>query len=220
MPGFGPAVVSLPTAPGRFPVVLVAHGAGDKPEWQCEWWSRVLGARAVIACLRGSAMYPRRPDSGFYFRNHYALERELLALLPALRSAHGDQVREGPALFVGFSQGAIMGALVIPAHPELFSGAILIEGGYDEWNVAAARKLAKRPGVRVLLACGQSYCRDRARGAMHWLRRGGIAARLAFAPRAGHTYAGEVGERVRADLEWVIAEDGRWQSAAPVPTGE
>jgi pimeloyl-ACP methyl ester carboxylesterase len=164
-----------------------------------------------LLCLRGSAMYPHRKDTGYYFVNHYALERETIAALDALEREHADRIAAGPALYAGFSQGAIMGALILPLHPERFRRAILIEGGYDEWDVPSARKLARGGTARVLFACGQSYCATHARRSIEWLRAGGVEARLELAPGAGHTYAGEGGERVLAAFDWVVAGDERWK---------
>ncbi len=208
--GFLSAVLVLPATREPRPLLVVAHGAGDKPEWQCEWWSAALGDRAVVLCLRGSAMYPRDPATGFYFRDHHALGRELLAALRAV-AVHGDRIAGGPPVFAGFSQGAIMGALVAQEQAPLFSRLVLIEGGYDEWNVASARRLARAADARVLFACGQEYCAVRARRSMGWLARGGVTARLEHAPRAGHTYARAVGERVLAALPWVVEGDARWR---------
>ena len=212
VPGHGKAVLSLPAAElGRRPVLLVAHGAGDRPEWQCDWWESALGGRAVVLCLRGSAMYPRRSDTGYYFRHHYALEDEALAALDALEREHGTRLAPGPAVYAGFSQGAIMGALFVAKHPERFRRVLLIEGGFDEWNVATARRFAAGGGARVLFACGQTYCASHARASMRWLGLGGVNARLELARGAGHTYAGDVGERVLAAFPWLVDGDPRWR---------
>lgn len=205
--GFLPAVVALPPGEARRPLLVVAHGAGDKPEWQCEWWAAALGVHAVVLCLRGSAMYPRRADTGYYFRDHHALGRELWAALRAVEREHGARIAPGAPVFAGFSQGAIMGALVAQERAPLFSRLILVEGGYDEWNVASGRKLGD---ARVLFACGQEYCASHARAAMAWLRRAGVATRLAHAPGAGHTYADAVGDQVLAALPWLLEGDPRW----------
>jgi pimeloyl-ACP methyl ester carboxylesterase len=212
VPGHAKAVLSLPAASlGAKPLLVVAHGAGDRPEWQCDWWAGALGNRAVVLCLRGSAMYPRRADTGYYFRHHHALEDEALAALDALEREHAPRLAPGPAVYVGFSQGAIMGALFVAKHPERFRRVILIEGGYDEWDVPTSRRFAAGGGARVLFACGQSYCASHARASMRWLGIGGVNARLELAPGAGHTYAGDVGERVLAAFAWVVDGDPRWR---------
>jgi predicted esterase len=191
-------------------VLVVLHGAGDRPEWECEWWDGALGGRAIILCLRGRAAFPRDPETGYYFPDHHFLERELVASVAALRSAHAEQIAGGPILLAGFSQGANMGALVAPRHSELFSRLILIEGGYDQWNVAAARRLASSAPARVLFACGQEYCASHARAAERWLRRGGVQTRVEHAPGVGHTYAEGVGDRVLAAFDWIVDGDPRW----------
>jgi predicted esterase len=210
VPGFLPSVLVLPASDEPRPLFVVAHGAGDKPEWQCEWWEAALESRAVILCLRGSAMFPRDPNTGFYFRDHHALGRELGAAVAAARALHAHRIAEGPLVFAGFSQGAIMGALIAQDRAPLFERLILVEGGYDEWNVSGARRLG--PKARVLFACGQEYCASRARRSMGWLARAGIPARLEHAPRGGHTYAGQVGERVRAALPWLLDGDARFRA--------
>jgi hypothetical protein len=54
VPGFGAAIVVLPTAKARpAPVLVAAHGAGDSPEWQCEHWGAVARGRYYVLCPRG-----------------------------------------------------------------------------------------------------------------------------------------------------------------------
>jgi predicted esterase len=211
VPGFRPAVVIAPGGSGPYPVLVAAHGAGDRAEWQCEWWLPVLGRRGFVLCPRGRAM-SNAPgaDTGYYFEDHHRLEREVLAAIRELRETFGARVDPGPALYAGYSQGAIMGALFTSRRGAEFSRLILIEGGYEEWNVPAARRFKQAGGERVLFACGHAYCAREADKAIGWLRRGGIAGRLEHVPGGGHTYAGEVGERVAAALGWLLEGDARW----------
>jgi predicted esterase len=211
IPGFLPAIVSLPDpARGPRPLLVIAHGAGGRPEDHCDFWAPAFAERAVMLCLRGAAEFPRRADTGYYFPDHHALERELLAALDALEREHASAIAPGPAVYMGFSQGAIMGALVAAQHPERFRRLILIEGGYDEWSVASARRFAARGDARVLLVCGVSHCERHARRSLRSLLRGGVAARLE-ATRAGHTYGDEVAERVQGAFQWVTEGDERWR---------
>jgi predicted esterase len=205
IPGHGAAVVSVPTDPSRrVPLLVVLHGAGDRPEWQCEWWDGALGGHALIACLRGKAAYPRDPETGFYFPDHHYLDRLVVAATRALRTEYEDRLDQR-AVLIGFSQGANMGALVASRRPELFGRLLLIEGGYEQWNVAAAERLRSQNRVpRVVFACGQSYCARLARESQRWLKRGGVESRTLFAPGVGHTYAGEVGEQALSSLSWLL----------------
>jgi predicted esterase len=211
--GHRPAVVSVPPDSGKpLPVLIAAHGAGDRAEWQCEWWQSVVGARGFVLCPRGVPMFRTR-NTGYFYRDHHRLEAEVMAAISALyeRYAHADR---GPIVYTGYSQGGIMGALFTVKHPQVFSRLILVEGGYDEWDVPTARKYRAGGGVRVLLACGQAYCERRALRSLHWLERAGVEARLVYVVRGGHTYGGEVGHRVAEMFAWVVRDDPRWQMPA------
>lgn len=205
IPGHGAAVISIPTdRAARVPLLVVLHGAGDRPEWQCEWWDGAMGGRALIACLRGKAAYPRDPETGYYFPDHHYLDRLVVAAMRAIRETYSAHI-DFRTVLVGFSQGANMGALVASRHPDLFTRLLLIEGGYDQWNVAAAQRLrSQNPLARVILACGQSYCANHAQKAQRWLRRGGVESRTLYAPNVGHTYADEVGAQVLSSLPWLL----------------
>src|ERR1700722_2798504 len=53
--GHPDAWISLPTgATGKRPVVVVIHGAGDRPDWQCGGWRRATGEFAFVVCPRGT----------------------------------------------------------------------------------------------------------------------------------------------------------------------
>jgi poly(3-hydroxybutyrate) depolymerase len=211
VPGFRPAVLIVPSRPGPHPVMVAAHGAGDRAEWQCEHWGPLVGDRGFVLCPRGRAM-TNAPgaDSGYYFVDHHQLGKEVLAALAALRAEHGERVDPGPVAFTGYSQGAIMGALFTAPRGKLFSRLALIEGGYDEWNVPIAMRFRKAGGERVLLACGQRYCQRGAERTLVHLERAGLAARLENAPGAGHTYGGLVGDKVASALPWFFEGDARW----------
>jgi pimeloyl-ACP methyl ester carboxylesterase len=211
VPGHRPAVLVVPPGAGPRPVLVAAHGAGDRAEWQCEWWAPLLGRRGFVLCPRGRPM-TNAPgaDTGYYYPDHYALGKEVLAALDALGSEYGERVDTDRATYAGYSQGAIMGALFAAPRGNRFARLVLIEGGYAEWNVPSATRFRRAGGERVLLACGQSYCQRGAERAILWLRRAGVEARLEHAPGAGHTYGGEIGERVASALPWLFDGDSRW----------
>src|SRR5271165_1233900 len=51
--GHPDAWMSLPTgATGKRPVVVVIHGAGDRPDWQCGGWRRATSGFPFIVCPR------------------------------------------------------------------------------------------------------------------------------------------------------------------------
>jgi predicted esterase len=208
-----PAVVALPEkVRGARPVIVATHGAGGTPEAHCELWRWVVGARAFIVCPRGRPIHGN-PDNGYYYANHNALAREVELVLGALAKRYGETVDVAAPIYTGYSQGASMGALMLPHHPAGFGGAVLIEGGvgeYREWNNQVAERFAARGARRVVLACGRHDCAEAARSTIRAMRRGGIEARLVHVAGAGHTYGGELARQVHALFPWLVEGDRRW----------
>lgn len=213
VPGFLPAVVYLPAGSNARPLVVATHGAGGAPEWECEYWAQLTAARAVVLCLRGTP-FDRAHPSSFFYRNHLELGRELEAALPALRAAHGSRLAADAGLYSGFSQGATMGVGMIAEHGDTLPYLVMIEGGYDYWSVARAKKYAAKGGKRVLFVCGTKWCADKSEKAAVWLRQAKLEARVEYAPGVGHTPVGGVMERVAAALPWVVEGDAAWALSA------
>lgn len=205
VPGFQPALVSLPasTHPGA-PVIVVAHGAGGTPDWHCELWRELTQAGSYLLCLAGTRMIanPARP-SGYYFKDHHALEAEAWAALDALEQQFPDADTETPS-YAGYSQGATMGALMLAGHGDRFQRVALIEGGFDQWNLAIAAQFAAAGARRVLFVCGRSSCERGALRSAAWLEQSGVATRVEHAVGAGHTPADEVAERLARSLPWLL----------------
>lgn len=161
IPNFLPAVVFAPTSPGPHPLVVAAHGAGGMPEWECDYWRRLTHGRAFLLCLRGERTNNLQP-SGYYYRTHLALEVEFVAALAAFEQRF-PQATTRDALYAGFSQGAIMGAPMISRHGDRFPYLALLEGGYEYWSPAHARRFAAGGGKRVLFVCGTQWCADKSK---------------------------------------------------------
>lgn len=170
-------------------------------------WRRITSGRAFVLCPRGTRISPH--SRGYYYKNDPALEREVLAAVHAVRRAF-SRVDPGPAVYAGYSQGAMMGALMAERHPELFPRLVLVEGGHD-WDIPTARRWHDGGGRRVLFVCGRRACDKDAKRASGWLRHSGVKTRIEYAPGAGHTPSGRVAERVRAGFAWVVEGDVRWQ---------
>ncbi len=210
------AVVSLPlgsTEPR--PVLVAAHGAGGRARMHCQLWREIIGDRGFVVCPRGSAMYPRDPphESGYFYDGHPALGQEIAKALQALADRFGDRVDLARPIFAGYSQGANMGALILPTHPASFGHAVLWEGGvgeFQEWNIRAAKRFHERGGRRVILACGRADCVKAARLTATNMRRGGLEPRIVFVAGAGHTYAGPLRKRVLETFAWLVEDDDRW----------
>ena len=215
VPGHEPAVVSVPQAETeRRPLLVAAHGAWDRAEPHCALWRRVVGDRAFVLCPRGirTNRHVPRSHAAYYYPDHFALAREALAAIDALAARYADRVDATGAVWAGFSQGAIHGALVVALHPERFPRAVLVEGGngfFNEWSPYSARKYA-RAGERVLFGCGSVYCVRSAARCAGYLERAGVETRIAHAEGAGHSYGPAMESRLRENLDWVIAGDSRW----------
>ena len=209
--GFEPALVVLPGGKARKrPLLVAAHGAGGRAEAHCALWNAIIGERGAVLCLRGKRLRAD-DDSSYYFPNHHALRKELVAALASVRSELADAVDANGVVYAGYSQGAIMGALVARQDGATLTRLILIEGGALEWDVPTARAFHRAGGKRVLLVCGHGGCARAGRRAAQWLVASGAAARVEHVAGAGHTWGGPVAERLRDTFEWVIEGDARWQ---------
>ena len=211
--GFKDAVVSLPlgTRDPR-PIVLATHGNYDTPEWQCRIWRDIVGDDAFVLCPRGVARAdsPSSYDIRYEYATNQLLEKEIDAGVEALRTAYPDYVGDGPLLFTGFSQGAIMGAAIMARRPDRYPRAVLIEGGQKAWYAGSAKTFSQGGGQRILFACGQWDCHRQSVDAGRVLDRHGVGARVVFGRGEGHSYGGSVADEIAKAFDWVIEGDERW----------
>jgi predicted esterase len=193
--------------------LVVAHGAGDRPEWHCELWQRIVRERGFVLCLRGRRVDDRVSfdQAAFYYPDHHWLGRALVATISALEARYGPRLDARRMVYAGFSQGAIMGALVVGDKPIDVGAALLIEGGAGEWNVARARRYRRRGGERVLHVCGTPGCPRLARRATRYLEQGGVMARVEYFAAAGHSYGGGIEAALPGAFDWLVAGDPRWR---------
>jgi len=207
VPGFQPALFFIPAGLEPRPLVVAAHGAGGSADWECDYWRRLTRERAFVLCLQGTPL--GGSYSGYYYRDHRALNREFVAAERAARSAE-PRIIEGSGVYAGFSQGASMGAPLLAEHAAAFPYAVLIEG-FSTWNVPGGRRFSRAGGRRVLLACGSKECAAVGKTSEHWLTVAGVSAKLEYAAGAGHTPAGAVMDRVASALPWLLDGDAHWQ---------
>jgi hypothetical protein len=209
VPGFEPALIFTPAGTSQRPLVVAAHGAGGGPEWECEYWRRLTGERAFILCLSGTPL--GGSYSGYFFRDHRALDRELIAAERAARSAE-PRILAGSGIYAGFSQGATMGTAILARHAQAFPYGVLTEG-FMPWNVPGARQFVRAGGRRVLFACGSKECVAVGKTSVRWFQVAEAEARLEYAPGSGHTPAGLVMERIEVALPWLVQGDPHWLTA-------
>jgi predicted esterase len=213
VPGFRAALLSLPLPKQQLrdePLVLAAHGAGDSAQSQCEVWREVIGACGAILCISGTPIGPGE-DNGYFFRNHLELEKEVLAALAALQAQFAEHIASSSGVYVSYSQGGTMGALMLAAHGALFSRLVLVEGGAGDWTLRRGKEFVQTGGTRVLLVCGTPGCNRGAAQSVRTLTSSGLQVKHLDVPGGGHAYWGSVATAVAKDWPWVIEGDPRWQ---------
>lgn len=214
VPDLEPSVVSFPaSAPFPQPVLISAHGAGDSAREMCEFWRAVLGDRGIVLCPAGPRM--RAHEEGRYYPDHHALERITFAAVRALAETYAREADMQRIVYTGYSQGATMGALMIPEHGAECPRLILVEGGFDDWTTARALTFKKAGGNRVLFACGRQACKTGADRSAAWLKSAGVPARVVSRVGAGHTIA--VIDAAMPEFDWLVEGDPRWTPNAGLP---
>jgi len=211
--GHPDAFVSLPTgATTRRPVVVVVHGSGDRPNWQCEGWRSATAAFPFIVCPTGAydARWSTPGDTRYTHTGGASLLGYIDASLAALAERYPDRADTHAPLLAGFSLGAseILGLAV--KDPPRFPRIALIEGAWDGWTDARARAYAGGGGQRVLYGAGQRDVERRQRETAKRLVDAGLETRVVFAP-AGHSFDQRLVDAIRAEAAWLVDGDPRWE---------
>ncbi len=206
VPGHPTALLWVPNSTReQLPLFAVAHGAGGGPDWHCEYWSAVVESGAFLLCLRG---HPINKEMGsHFFPEHHTLGRLFGASVSAVDARFGKRVSADHGVYIGYSQGATMGSLMLADHAARFSHALFLEGGFKTWNVARAQKFKRAGGEAVFIACGTNTCDGNAKNSVRWMERAGLRARFFTAEGAGHTPAGDVGLAAIEGLAWLLAPE-------------
>ncbi len=144
-------------------------------------------------------------EGAFYYPEHHTLGKMFTQTLNALDPT---LQRLGSTLhtYVGYSQGATMGALMLPELERQPRNLLLVEGGYEGWTDKRCRSFQQRGGRRVYFACGTQTCATRARIVVGRLTKANVEARFEWAQGAGHTPDGAVFGLARRGLEWLLSE--------------
>ena len=208
--GFEPAILQLPSEHRPLALFVVTHGAGGQAEWHCRHYETMLGPYAGLLCLTGKRMAARDPTRGYYYPNHVELGIELQTAQKVMLETHGPSVLGETAVYIGYSQGATMGALAVGEHGKFWPLMALVEGGFDSWSPALARKYKSGGGQRVLFVCGTEHCQKNALKAVSTLGAAGLETKLLYARGAGHRPDGPVASCVREGLKWLLERDGRY----------
>ncbi len=213
VPGYEDAFVSAPNGSvGARPVVVAPHGVGDRPDWQCNEWRRLVGPTAWVVCPRGivSERWTTRGDTRWTWHGPPYMKKEIEAAVVALYERFGERVDVTGMVYGGFSYGAANGVAIVAKEASRFPYVVLTEGGADRWTVDLAKDFVKHGGKRVLFVCGQASCVVEAERAAGMIRPSGVETRVEYGEGEGHGYGGAVAARIRGAWTWVTAGDARW----------
>lgn len=217
VPGHPDALVSLPTgATGPRPVLVVVHGSGDRPNWQCEGWRSATAQFPFIVCPTGAydAHWSTRGDTRYTHTGGAPLLAYIDAALAALAARYPDHADSRAPLLAGFSLGAseILGLAV--RDPSRFPRVALIEGAWEGWTDARIASYVKGGGQRVLYGAGQRNVERSERATATRLAAAGLDTRVVFAP-VGHSFEQGLVDAIRAETAWLVEGDGRWGGMTP-----
>jgi predicted esterase len=214
VPGHPDAWLSLPTgATSRRPVVVVLHGAGDRPDWQCGGWRHATGEYPFVVCPRGK-IDPQSTKGDIRY-THVGDAPMLLAhidgALEALAARYPDYVDATTPLLAGFSLGAAQVVTLAVRLPARFPRIALIEGATTSWSDTRVSAYLQSGGQRMLFGCGQGLVRKTAETVAKRLIHLGLDTRVVYA-NVGHTFDPPLEDAVHGELAWLVQGDERWPS--------
>jgi pimeloyl-ACP methyl ester carboxylesterase len=220
--GHPDAWISLPTgATSKRPVVIVVHGAGDRPDWQCGGWRRATSGFPFVVCPRGavSARDSTKDDVRYTLAGGDSLRKYIDGALEALAARYPEYAdTTPPILLAGFSLGSYEIASMAMREPSRFPSIVLVEGLTSGFDDARARAFAAAGGKRVLFGCGQRGCDAAARAAAQRIEKAdGLEAAAVYAA-VDHTFAEPLEDAVGAKMAWLVKDDPRWRLEPASPT--
>jgi hypothetical protein len=212
VPGFPDAVVALPNgAITQRPVLVVIHGSGDRPDYNCDAWRHITSDYPFVLCPRGDYVPSesgKGDDKRYTHRGGAYLRRHVDAALASLATRFAGYVDVDRPALAGFSLGASEVAGLALSDPARFPRVAEIEGGHDVWTAANARAFAAGGGPRVLFGCGSAWCVPAAKARVARLQNGGLEARAVYA-NVGHTTDRPLQEAIMTEIGWFLAGDPR-----------
>ena len=212
VPGFPTAVVSVPNgATSPRPLLIVLHGSGDRPDWNCDAWRHITGAQGFVLCPRGldAPAESTKDDKRYTHRGGAFLRAHVDAALAALAERFAGYVDIDRVIVTGFSLGATQAAQLALDDPRRFSRVAQVEGGDGVWTAPNIRLFSTRGGRRVLFGCGSRWCIPPAKAAAERLKKGAVDARVVYA-NVGHTTDRPLQEAIMGELSWFLDGDARW----------
>lgn len=215
--GFEPARLFYRSSAPKW---IVTHGAGGQAAWHCEHWDKIFHSTVTLLCPRGKKRFAGDLSRGYYYPDHLTLEREVQAMRAAFESKYEPRGAEEKYVYVGYSQGASMGALAMAAHGDWLSHLILQEGGYKDFSPRLAKQFAATGGTGVVFVCGTRACRNQVHAHAENLRASGLKVTWKWASGAGHRPDGPVTRALLELLPEVLSHDARFTGFSPTAPQE
>lgn len=206
IPGDGarPVLVYPPLArEAAAPLVLMLHGAGNRPEEVCDFWSRAARSTSWLVCPAGNAAWADAYDwAGPTERRIESVEASLAAFE---RTSRGLVDGERPAVLVGFSRGAFLARDWLYTGTKRFRGAVFLGAA-----VHPEPAKLKAAGIeRVVLACGDyDGARPTMEASARRLDAAGIPARFVRLGPFGHALPENLGAVLAREIAWIRGEGG------------
>lgn len=213
--GHPDAWLSLPTgATSKRPIVVVIHGAGDRPDWQCGGWRRATKEYPFIVCPRGavSARDSTKDDVRYTLSGGPGLLAYIDGALAALAARYPEYADTSPpVLLAGFSLGSYEIVPIAIQQASRFPAIVVVEGLTSGLDDARARAYAAAGGKRVLFGCGQRGCENAAKIAVRRIEKSdGLEADQVYAP-VDHTFDPPLEDAIGSKLSWLVQGDPRWK---------
>ncbi|MGC4069507.1 MAG: hypothetical protein QM784_33605 [Polyangiaceae bacterium] len=209
-------VVTLPLGTTELrPVVVAVHGAGDNPNWACGGWRIGVESFAFVACPGGLPMGAKI----FGWSGTQSIRTAVERTLSELRARFGSYWFDGPMIYAGFSQGAILAAPFLVENAARFPVAAIAEGGYDYIaDPKFAHDYRAAGGTRIMLLCGTGPCFTTARRAQTVLEKAGLVVIVAGDHLSGHNLNERMQNALRKEWSnlveglpgWASFEQHRW----------
>ena len=199
--------VALPIgATSPRPIVVGVHGAEDHADWSCYEWAATLAAYAWVVCPQGPAF-----RTGFVWSSAEQIYERAMALVAEVERRWPEWVAEGPMVYGGWSQGAMLAPTVIASHPGTFDRAVLVEAGYTPMNGDASVGALAKGGVRrVLVSCSSTPCRTLSKSMVDAGPKHGVDVATNDVGLRGHWFDAPVFESLGEKWPSLVSGDPRW----------
>jgi predicted esterase len=204
-----PLVVEPPPRVGtRFPVVVAVHGLNSTPESLCDPLREAIGPRTFVLCPVGSFTSYENGQPMYQFVSADKIWDEVEAGLEALSARFGAQVDVKHPIYLGFSQGSILGAEVVVRDGDV-ERAIFVEGGQDTWVRSHVDAFERHGGRRVLYVTGSEYWEIRAKASVPEFNGSNVSVLHVHVDGEGHHFSPKIVDAVAQRLDWLMEGDPR-----------